>query len=509
MLGAVRSAWRALPGAERVALVVALGWLAAAEALFWGITYDDAWISLRYAEHLVAGQGWVFNSGGERVEGASNPLWVVFLAGCTAAHLPAMTMAKAAGAAAGFCLPLIALALAARLPPGRPHAVGAVLTAVAAPVAFWAVDGLETGVYAGVLGGAVWLATEDLARRRAVPRAAFAVLAAALLRPEGIAFAIPLLWVFWRHGDSSGRRARTRAAGAILLAGFGAFLLWRRLYFGSWVPNTYWAKAANPALWDRGPGWAYLADFLGEWGGPVAPGLAVLAVASPGAGGGGAVLAGGFVAAQAAFVAAVPRDWMFAWRFMVPAWMPLAVLAAAGALVVREVLARAGWSPRRLRGLAAAGALAVAGLAARRAWVLHDQFLPARGGDRSVHEQLGRWLKAVLPPTARVALSDAGAVPYFSGLAAVDLLGLTDPWIARHAPDEIAREVVERRRPEVIVLAEKDRQLAPGVVGLAAVFPVDRLIGAHPGFRAGWVRRGLWAYSNEYDLVVYFRADIQ
>ena len=42
-------------------------------------SYDDVFISLRYAENLAAGRGLVFNPG-ERVEGYSNFAWTVLLA---------------------------------------------------------------------------------------------------------------------------------------------------------------------------------------------------------------------------------------------------------------------------------------------------------------------------------------------------------------------------------------------------------------------------------------------
>ncbi|MEL6181199.1 MAG: hypothetical protein AAFS10_19740, partial [Myxococcota bacterium] len=58
-------------------LVVAL---VVAQSVFYGPrTVDDLFISLRYAAHLVEGYGLVFNPG-ERVEGYSNPLWVVLQA---------------------------------------------------------------------------------------------------------------------------------------------------------------------------------------------------------------------------------------------------------------------------------------------------------------------------------------------------------------------------------------------------------------------------------------------
>src|ERR1700682_3186644 len=42
--------------------------------------FDDAMISMRYARNLAHGYGLVWNPGGERVEGYTNPLWVLFMA---------------------------------------------------------------------------------------------------------------------------------------------------------------------------------------------------------------------------------------------------------------------------------------------------------------------------------------------------------------------------------------------------------------------------------------------
>ena len=38
--------------------------------------FDDAMISMRYARNLARGYGLVWNPGGERIEGYTNPLWV-------------------------------------------------------------------------------------------------------------------------------------------------------------------------------------------------------------------------------------------------------------------------------------------------------------------------------------------------------------------------------------------------------------------------------------------------
>src|SRR4029077_13682341 len=41
--------------------------------------FDDAMISMRYARNLAHGLGLVWNPGGARVEGYTDPLWVLFM----------------------------------------------------------------------------------------------------------------------------------------------------------------------------------------------------------------------------------------------------------------------------------------------------------------------------------------------------------------------------------------------------------------------------------------------
>ena len=41
--------------------------------------FDDAMVSMRYAKNLAHGFGLVWNPGGERVEGYTNPLWVLYM----------------------------------------------------------------------------------------------------------------------------------------------------------------------------------------------------------------------------------------------------------------------------------------------------------------------------------------------------------------------------------------------------------------------------------------------
>src|SRR5438477_7695350 len=46
----------------------------------WFSLFDDAMVSMRFARNLAEGHGLVWNPGGPRVEGFTNPLWVGMMA---------------------------------------------------------------------------------------------------------------------------------------------------------------------------------------------------------------------------------------------------------------------------------------------------------------------------------------------------------------------------------------------------------------------------------------------
>lgn len=238
----------------------------AALAVFWllarhfGFLCDDAYISFRYAENLVAGRGLVFNPG-ERVEGYTNFLWVLELAAASAlaGAAPERTALALSGVFTGLTFGVVVF-LALRGRPGWTGAVTAAITLVFLATnrsfAVWTTGGLETRQFTGLVLLGVALLTCWEQRRVFATWASLAFALAALTRPEGLlVWACAAAWLaleaLRRHG-----RAEIRAVAAPLLGfavPFGcivlAHFLWRYAYYGEWLPNTYYAKHVAP--------WAY------------------------------------------------------------------------------------------------------------------------------------------------------------------------------------------------------------------------------------------------------------
>jgi len=179
----------------------------------WDHISDDAYISFRYVERWVAGQGLTFNPG-EQVEGFSNPLWVGILA-LSRFLLPNVAIVDAArvlGFAASV-ISFLAMAVAVKLSsPGRQSVAflyAAVILACTPGFHVYATAGLETPVFGMLVTVAVLFSlAETLPPHRAGVRggdpgfaarlgAALCLGFAAVCRPEAALYGF-LWWLFTR-----------------------------------------------------------------------------------------------------------------------------------------------------------------------------------------------------------------------------------------------------------------------------------------------------------------------
>jgi hypothetical protein len=431
----VKSRADALLGA---ACLLLLAWgLWRALALAW--VCDDGFVSLRYAQNLLAGHGLVYNAG-ERVEGYTNLLWTLLLAGLMRAGLDPLRAAELPGVAAYLWL---ALALAhwsfrqAR-DAGRPFlplAAGFVLLSPDFQV--WATGGLETSLFSALAAQALVLTRLPGAPGRR-PLAAGGLLALlALTRPDGLLFAAVGVASWWLPPARFARADRLRHATATLapvLLVLALWVPWKLAYYGELLPTAFHSKsAARPWL---SQGLAYLGLYLAQnW--VLAAALCAwpwLARATRGRAPaqarwdercflGGALL-------FAAWVVWVGGDFMFA-RRLLPA-VPLALLALEGRLAqLPRPRARAALAAALLAG--AALPLPLLARAGRIANVADERlFYPPE--TLAARRAQGRAVGAALAGTpARVAFEGGMCMfGFYSGLPYLaEITGLTQYSLAK------------------------------------------------------------------------------
>jgi arabinofuranosyltransferase len=236
--------------AKRGPVLVAWVLCAAHAALFFWVC-DDAFISFRYAEQLLAGHGLVFNVG-DRVEGYTNLLWVLEMAffGALGMPMPLASIGLSVLATAGTLLLVTDFLRSTPFTSMRGMAVigGLLLLAVNRNVAVWTTSGLETRQFTFLVLLSIWLVRRALAERGSWVSVSLALAATELTRPEGALIAASIMvWVGWRLLLE--RRASMRAI--LELAGpcvsiVAAHYVWRYAYYGDWLPNTAYAKVVRP-----------------------------------------------------------------------------------------------------------------------------------------------------------------------------------------------------------------------------------------------------------------------
>ncbi len=226
-------------------------------ALFGAWMVDDAGISLAYARNLANGHGLVSQPGVPAVEGYSDPLWVAIEAVLIAiGALEVPWTPKLLGATFAMLSLVLLYATFRDLAGGRRSVGFATLACLASSTAFvaWTVSGLENGLYVFWIASMLALAVRARDPARALPPVRFAglALAAALTRPEGLAYAAFFPLAVAVRGSAEGWRTdEMRRRVAIYAAAFGAvassLVALRLWYFHALWPNTYFAKG-GPTL---------------------------------------------------------------------------------------------------------------------------------------------------------------------------------------------------------------------------------------------------------------------
>ena len=112
---------------------------------------DDAFISLRYAERLVNGHGLNWNDG-ERVEGYSNLLWVLLAAGFMSLKFDPVAIIRIIGIlSAAAAMGALDINQRRTREPLSSLLIGNLAFALTAPVAIWAMAGLESALVTALL----------------------------------------------------------------------------------------------------------------------------------------------------------------------------------------------------------------------------------------------------------------------------------------------------------------------------------------------------------------------
>ncbi len=454
---------------------------------------DDAFISFRYARNLIETGELTWNPG-ERVpvEGYTNFLWTLLLAGVMGLGSDPVMASQLLGLFSflGSLIATYRLAVGVLGSPGR--AVVAVgLLGTNYTFSCFATGGLETQLQALLITGCAVVARRIAWAGEKKPRpglyATLSVLTAAAVMTR-LDSALPCSIFFaWVWMASLRKRppayqiyVRVIASGGPVLLLLGPWLGWKLAYYGEILPNTYYSKvlevSAATLMLGLGYGLAFVLSYqllpclvLG-----LAMGkrllrrddLLVLALV---------------IVGWSAYLVRVGGDFM-EFRMVVPV-LPLMFVVvtamiyelrhhAAQVLLVTLVVFGSGfhaWSFTDGEDLETVASL--------RGHIENERQNWPRVG-----EVLGELFAGAAEPVT-IATTAAGAIPYYSRLPTVDMLGLNDLWVARHGTLESTRaghskladlEYLLRRRVQLVLGHPQVDRLSGPTEG-EAIFRVHQL----------------------------------
>ena len=391
-----------------------LGGLTLLTLPWWAAVADDVYITLAYAGEALNGHG-LQHTNGERTEGFSNWVWLIFATFATSTDLDAILVLQGLSLLSGFAFTAW---VALSLPAGWRGSVAALTVASMTPLAAWSGDAMET-VFHGLVLSVGWVLAFH-ARRW--PILGFVLLAiAAVSRPEAhvhLFAAVALL--------AARQTTRLPRKGLLLLTvGLCGFHAARWYWFGSLIPNPILAKSSMGPTW---PGAAQVGlDLL-----IVAPPMVTMLALFRGMKWRAALVPVGL---QAGIIALGPIDWMGAGRLLLPGAM-----ASISLLIYTAASA----APRRTSPATGVAALACLGLLlqtgvtpgsdsahlAPRPLPSLDSQSPFSRGIETPFIRDVVFLAGEIPPEQFVYTGDAGLAGLVPDLRIWDTAGLVDRAIA-------------------------------------------------------------------------------
>jgi len=456
-------------------------------------TVDDAYISYRYARNLARGWGLVFNQG-EAIEGYTNFGWTVLLAGGISVGIDPDVLAKVVGAASAAGTLTLCYFLSRRFAPFKLAPCFATwLLASSMPTIGYAMFGLETSFFVFLVVAALYAMFVEHERPGAFPWSGIIFGLAGLTRPEAPMFlGIPMLLLGRKF---FGRQNLLR--GIIFVAIVGAHMLWRKNYYGEWLPNTFTAKTGDPVQqFHRGK--SYIAGYLGEAGPAVYLVFAGAAIAVVRKHREMLSLAALSIAV-CGYIMTIGGDWMPHFRFMAP-FEPFAfVLVGVGARTLFDTHQR----PIQLAIVMFALYVGV-----QRYHSFEDARRHFKGEDEfweSAVNQSAEWLVEHNRP-GYIAVADMGYIGYRTDFPVLDLLGLVDPVISR-LPGGYTKKTGPGYVKRVFEVMPRYFVLVGGRDCTKLSFKAQRKLRKHPKFRRNYYLAKVIMHSKKGAWCIFERED--
>lgn len=221
-------------------IVIYLAYLFFALNIFsWVI--DDLYIYFRYVNNFLSGNGIVFNKG-EYVEGFSSFSWFLILSLAAYLKLPLELSSKISGMIFALVILLLVFKICEKQKLEMFSFAACCMMMFSLPFILWSISGFEIMFYIFLLLITFYKIVNLNDHPVYYLFVSILIFLISISRPEGLCFSlVSIILIFF----TAQNKLYTLKISAAYLFLFGSFLLFRYIYFGDLLPNTYYAKIGH------------------------------------------------------------------------------------------------------------------------------------------------------------------------------------------------------------------------------------------------------------------------
>ena len=491
--------------------------------LIWHTSYyypfisDDALISLRYAERFLAGQGLTWTAG-EAVEGYSNLLWILLSAFLGALGMDLVDSLRVLGIT-GMIVIFSAIIYGYRKQDSLntiwfPIVVGLLFLALAAPIAVWAIGGLEQPLYGALLAVSIPLMYHVLSAEKYNTKVllslSFTLGLLCITRPDGALFTITsvitllLVELFYKKNNFKEIASKIVFLSIFPILFYGGQLIFRLSYYGEFVPNTALVKL-NPSIHNLLQGIEYFLtgiQSLAPFSYITLVALIVLMFFSH------TRVRATYLLITAAlwsvYIIVIGGDIFPAHRHFIPLVVIFAFILVEGSYALISYL-------RTLATPYYTFIFIIIGFILFIPYV--DTQFESSANKKAIYERWeweGKEIATILKDAFStqqplLAVTAAGCLPYWSKLPSLDMLGLNDYYLPRHPPKDIGNGFLGHELGEGRYTLERNPDIMIFNIGSSPYFRVGSELLNMPAFYHRYVPISLnTSYAKNQLPIIYF-----
>lgn len=226
---------------------------------------DDAFITFRYVENFISGHGLVYNPG-EYVEGYTSFLWVIILSVPALLNLDYVSISQIFSVSFGVLLLPVTYLISDSFSISNSKGLSRVLfnllpvamLALTGGLHYWSISGMETSLFVLLVSISVLLYLRNPESRSYI----IFLLLASLTRPEGILFTLIIISHYLHISYKSGNKIFTNPTTIknllFYILPISIYFIFRLSYYGDLLPNTFFAKTGFGSFYlERGTEYLY------------------------------------------------------------------------------------------------------------------------------------------------------------------------------------------------------------------------------------------------------------